>query len=656
MPIEIRGPDGSINKFPDGMSDEAITAVMRREYGGPGQPGRIWSAPAPSSPSPEKPRERATFLPLAEDETGKIGLGVPGLIYHPYKAFERAWGNLSAGARPEDVAGDAFTAASAAVPGAGRAMATREAITNAAKAEAAGTAAFGPRIGPTGLEQSSSGIGGKWFDDTGQLNPRIPVSEKPAAKDRREIIQDATDLGVQLPAAAVGKPMTQATAGGLSSTPLGMPIVNASRKATEQLGESVAGVSEQMGSGSRVAAGEAMRDDILNWIDNVRAANNRQAYAKVDALINPDFKGDIPKTRAAAGELKARDIASATPDGQKVIAYVQDALKKGGKDGFTYEGLKELRTRVGERVNGTIAPEQGVSAKAFDSLYAALTDDLRFLVGRAGAAKGSSKQATAAFDEATTVAREGFERRASMAKIVGSKGADSAEAIVDRIQAMASAKGGADISRLRQAKSSVGDAAWNEVGSALLRRMGQTKDGFSIARWRTEYEKLSEEGKAALYGKGPGSHRETLDKIARVGQTAEQLMRWGNPSGTARGAMTTGALVGMFTHPYAVLGAALGDYALSVMLARPVSAKAASHWMETYVNWMAEQSPARTRALQQSTRVLAADVSQWADGKTKEKADRLNARFAQGDAQRSQRTRRSLGEITSPLGEAAALP
>ena len=34
MPQRIQAPDGSIVEFPDGMSDDQITAVMRREYGG----------------------------------------------------------------------------------------------------------------------------------------------------------------------------------------------------------------------------------------------------------------------------------------------------------------------------------------------------------------------------------------------------------------------------------------------------------------------------------------------------------------------------------------------------------------------------------------------------------------------------------------------
>ena len=33
--IEIEAPDGTIVEFPDGMSDEEISSVMAKTYGGP---------------------------------------------------------------------------------------------------------------------------------------------------------------------------------------------------------------------------------------------------------------------------------------------------------------------------------------------------------------------------------------------------------------------------------------------------------------------------------------------------------------------------------------------------------------------------------------------------------------------------------------------
>src|SRR5262249_53776170 len=139
----------------------------------------------------------------------------------------------------------------------------------------------------------------------------------------------------------------------------------------------------------------------------------------------------------AAQGLTARDVASATQDGQKVIDLVREALQR--PRGLTYEGLKELRTRVGERLFGEIAPEAGTSARALNSIYSALTEDLRFGVQRAGIGKrgSSAQQALAAFDQATAEhARiKGIVKQ--LKNIVGTDGSASAERVFDRIAAMA---------------------------------------------------------------------------------------------------------------------------------------------------------------------------------------------------------------------------
>lgn len=44
MAIEIRAPDGSLVRFPDGTDDETITKVMRQNFGGPEEPGAIDTA------------------------------------------------------------------------------------------------------------------------------------------------------------------------------------------------------------------------------------------------------------------------------------------------------------------------------------------------------------------------------------------------------------------------------------------------------------------------------------------------------------------------------------------------------------------------------------------------------------------------------------
>lgn len=472
------------------------------------------------------------------------------------------------------------------------------------------TARMGQRTqnGRSGLEQ--------WTDADGTLNIRI----RPTAKETITREASALPTPVELPRAAVGGTVTQATAGGLSSTPLGTPIIQQSRKAVEQLGENVKGVADDMGSGGVVSAGEGARDSILSWIKKEMPAGNAENYTELDKLINKGVTVPLNRTRITAGELAAKDAESASQAGARVVADVRAAIQR---QGMTYEGIKNLRTLIRERLDSGLEP--GVSERYMRSIYKALGDDLRFAVERSGV-KGKGKQAALdAFEAANTAAAKAFEKREALLKIIGSEGKDAPEAVLERLGAMASAKGGADITRLAQAKSVMGEGAWNEVGSALLNRMGETKDGFSIARWRTAYDKLSENGKSLLFG---GEHKATLDRVFRVGASAEQLAKWGNPSGTTRGAMTTAAVLGLFLHPYAVLGAAAADYGMARLLARPATAKNVAGWMERYSQYALGPSKGREQLLQQATRILAEDIAAQSGGDPREIETRLAPRPA----------------------------
>lgn len=570
---------------------------------------RDWASQQPGAKSQE---QRGTFVPLATDREGKTGLAVPGIIHDPIEASQNI---LRRGpVHPSEVTGqmgaEGLAAAGAAQPGSmlsPRGYATREAIQQAAAAEAAKT---GPHLPgppkPTGLEQ--------WMDKDGVLNANIRPT------NREGIVREAGELPtpVDLPRAAVGGTVEQATAGGLSSTPLGTPIINASRKATDQLNQNVKGVSEQMGNGSVVAAGEGARDSVLKWIKKDLPAANADNYAAIDKLINKNVEVPLSRTRVAAGKITADDIESASVVGRKTINDVREAINR---PGMTYEGIKLLRTNIREKLDAGLEP--GVSARYLGAVHKALGEDLRFAVGRSGnkfrGGKGM-QAALDAFEAANSAAAEGFAKRESLLKIIGSEGKDSAESVLERLGSMANAKGGADIARLHQAKSVMGEGAWKEVGSALLNRMGETKDGFSIARWRTAYEKLSEDGKHALFG---SEHKATLDKIFRVGGSAEQLAKWGNPSGSARGALTTGAVMGLFLHPYAVLGAAAADYGLSRVLASPASSKKAAGWMQRYADYAIGPTPARAQLLQQSSRLLAEDIAAQSNADPRETEKKL---------------------------------
>jgi hypothetical protein len=183
---------------------------------------------------------------------------------------------------------------------------------------------------------------------------------------------------------------------------------------------------------------------------------------------------------------------------------------------------------------------------------------------------------------------------------------ESGEGAVDRIFRMASSKGGADISQLLRVRTAVGDQAWDELASAIIGRMGQDKDGFSVAKFRTQYAALSENGKNALFTTtGKQGLKQSLDDIAIVGQKFEELQRLGNPSGTMRaGSLVTGALTA-FTAPLTVIASAVGGRLLAQYLANPAKARKIADFSKAYLDATIDRTPAKMRAYEIAARNLA---------------------------------------------------
>ena len=409
---------------------------------------------------------------------------------------------------------------------------------------------------------------------------------------------------MEMPRAAAGGRTAQILGGSVKELPwVGDPVVAAANRATQQLEGATQGVANALGPSSREGAGLAARDAIEDWITGGSNAINAAAYRDVDALINPTTAVPLSRTQQAVAQLAARDVESASRDGQAAIRLVQEAVNR---PGMTYEGIKELRTRIGGRLSGDI-DEHGVSNRALQQLYGSLTEDLKFAVGRAGVGKKGSSQAAAlaAFDTANETAEKIFKQRASLTKIIGTKSDASGEAIVDRIRAMAGASRGGDIARINQARAVIGQQAWDDVAGAILRGMGQTKDGWSLARWRTEYGNLSQPGREALFGSGANSHGATLDKIFELGKYGEQLSRIGNPSQSARFGALVAAPTAALAAPFATIATIFGGRMLAKSLAKPIAAKATLRAMQAAKNYADSQTLGREQLLVQSIRQLA---------------------------------------------------
>lgn len=79
--IEIRGPDGGINRFPEGTDDETIKRAMRKQYGGPSPETTGSLPPKAAAEQAAPPSEPAVapggFIPAATDivRSGITGIG-----------------------------------------------------------------------------------------------------------------------------------------------------------------------------------------------------------------------------------------------------------------------------------------------------------------------------------------------------------------------------------------------------------------------------------------------------------------------------------------------------------------------------------------------------------------------------------------------------
>jgi hypothetical protein len=145
--------------------------------------------------------------------------------------------------------------------------------------------------------------------------------------------------------------------------------------------------------------------------------------------------------------------------------------------------------------NPSVIPSD-MSQAELKQIYGSLSDDLKTAVERAG-----GKKALDEFNAANAFNVQVSKERETLNKVLGTK---SDEAVFDKIVSMAGSTSRADINTLFQVKKAVSPETWNEISSAAIARMGRDREGnLTPDRFITEYGKLSQTGKAALFTSEP---------------------------------------------------------------------------------------------------------------------------------------------------------
>ena len=135
----------------------------------------------------------------------------------------------------------------------------------------------------------------------------------------------------------------------------GTPLVRAAGQTIEQLGTKADETAKSYGSAAPVSdAGEVASKSLTDWITGESKANADKAYKRAEAEINPQTTTPLDNTLQAVSDIAAKQQASSLPAG-KAVDMVLPAVQTPG--GLTYEGIKNLRTNIGQMLSRGILPD-----------------------------------------------------------------------------------------------------------------------------------------------------------------------------------------------------------------------------------------------------------------------------------------------------------
>lgn len=433
-----------------------------------------------------------------------------------------------------------------------------------------------------------------------------------AAKPRTAVVEAAQRVGVQIPKAAASDSMVVQRIGqAVANIPIGGGALRkAGEKAIAQTGEAAERVAAGFGGGSPASpfsAGATVRESLERYIGPTTSERVTKAYDAVDALVRPDVSTPLDGTARIATTIVTQRQAAGLKGGGPAVDLIAEAASR--PEGLTYQGIKTLRTRVGEMLKGGILPAD-MSQGELKRIYGALSDDLRAAVERAG-----GKPALAKFERANTYNALISQRREELARIVGTT---SDEGVYERLAKAAGSTSTADMNLLLKARKAMPGEEWDEVASAVIQRMGRNPGQameFSPEAFMTAFKKLSPGGRKVLFrSTGKGNLADALDDIATVSSRFKELQRFSNPSGTAQVSVgiaqlggTSGVAFGL-VDPLTFVGGLLGTGLLARALASPATARAVAGYGRAYNLHVKSPTRLTAQALSFASRRLAAEI------------------------------------------------
>lgn len=420
---------------------------------------------------------------------------------------------------------------------------------------------------------------------------------------------------------ATERPGLQATENVLDNAPFGGPMRRKNETQFQEVGNRIEEVAGTQSRPMTTAEVGASVDEAITgtggWIERTRNQAN-QLYDEVEQTFDTNRRIYMRETWDTVNpprdvELHAPNLAKAT--GVETTAKFREALGEDlfnqymqvGMAGLPYNVVKQIRTRIGSKIDDSVFTSDGSMAE-YKRIYAAISRDMEN-----GARRYGGEPASRAWNRASDYWKARIDRLENIQRVVDLKG--GSDQIYKKL--MAGTEDGAQT--LQEVMESLNPTQQNILRAAVIRRMGkaipskQNAEGTrnSLETYLTNWNKMSPEAKTVLFANDPELMAAT-DAISRVaGITRDTSSKLGNVSGTARqaAAIANAGTAATVTATAALTGNAgpLLAYGLSAGLVNGISRAMTNprvvYWLAQTSRLSAAELPAAINQLAQ----IAAD-------------------------------------------------
>ena len=411
-----------------------------------------------------------------------------------------------------------------------------------------------------------------------------------AAGATPDIIAAANKLGVDVPTYLAGSDPLRYAGTLLSSVPIaGAPIEKAGQEFTSQLSSKI----DNIGNVDPKVAGQSISDGLRDWIGPQSKAIIDKAYDDMGNFVDKDAFAPLNNTNKAVEQINF-DRTQAALKTSPAVKMVNAALQR--PEGLNYDGMKSLRSAVGEIINTPSLLPQGSKIAEYKQLYSALSKDMENNVITNGGATGAGVAKTV-----SNMYKQMQDRNQALSSILGGpSGGASSEGVFANAISKAKTGRSADTDLLQQAKSVLTPEQWQDFQGGVIGTLGRNPDGsFNPGKFLgpSGYNSLSKNGKDILFGPTGSAHRDALDAIYTLSKPASTIPAAKALSAKAGPIEGAGLAAAAWSNPYMTIAGLAGGRTIASMLARPATANAMKNYSFVYRAYKSAPSQATLSAL-----------------------------------------------------------